>query len=320
MVAYSFVHRLTPNIALALAGGAGALVALASLSIPGPTLEDMVLASGIAAFVPAAEPPLGLTARICIGLFAGGVVSLLAWFALSALLAWTHSRAVTLDDNGERRPVVRRADAHPDARPRVPLRASELEAPSRRKGKPVEPVAQNDDVLELADDIFTEEALPGEPVIAMGPPSEETRPVAVEPPEAQELPDNLNLPLSAFDPAAIPPVPMAPPPPLRPLRKRHARASIYDEGERFETFELTPAVRPAPMGAPEVDPSAIAHPRTEASVHALLERLERGLAGRNAPPPPAPEPPREPPPERQPEASHGLEDTLSQLRRMAMRA
>ena len=311
MVAYSIVPRLTPNLALAVAGGAGALVAAASLLIPGPVLEDMVLASGIAAFVPAAEPPLGLTARICIGLFAGGLVSLLAWFALSALLAWTDSRAVTLDEDGERRPVVRRADAHPDARPRVPLRASDLEVPSRRKSERPDPVAQNDDVLELADAAFAEEAVPDEPVIAMGPPSE-GRPVHAEPPEVQHLPDNLNLPLSAFDPSAIPPVPMAPPPPVRPLRRRPTRTPIYDESERFETFELTPAVRPAPMGAPAVEEAAIADPRTEASVHALLERLERGLATRGPVPEPVPAP--------APEPTHGLEDTLSQLRRMAMRA
>jgi len=149
----------------------------------------------------------------------------------------------------------------------------------------------------------------------MGPPSEE-RPAHAELPEVQELPDNLNLPLSAFDPSAIPPVPMAPPPPVRPLRRRPERRPISDENERFETFELTPPTRPASVAAPQMDEPAIADPRTEASVHALLERLERGLAGRN----PAAEVAPEPEPEPRAEPSQGLEDTLAQLRRMAMRA
>ena len=315
MVAYTLVQRLTPNSALALAGGAGVCAVLASLVLPGALLEDMVLSSGIAAFVPAAEPPLGTTARLCIGLFVGGLIALIAWLGLSALMAWLDSRAAE-GSEGEPRPTVRRADAHPDARPRVPLRASDLEVPVYGRG-PVaapEPELGVADILDLAD-----AAPPEEPVIAMGPPSE-GRPLNAPLPEVQELPADLDQPLSAFDPSAIPAVPMAPPPPVRPLRRRPARAPIYDEGERFETFELTPAVRPPatpmpvldPYVAPEAEPVAahpIAAPQTEASVHALLDRLERGL-GKFAPPPPEPavDPKRK------------LEDTLSELRAMAMRA
>jgi hypothetical protein len=312
MVAYALVQRLTPNVALALAGGAGACAVLASLVLPGALLEDMVLSSGIAAFVPAAEPPLGTTARLCIGLFAGGLIALIAWMGLSALLAWADSRAAGEGPEGERRPTVRRADAHPDARPRVPLRASDLEVPvyGRVPAAEPEPELGVTEILELA------AALPEEPVIAMGPPCE-GRPFNAPPPEVQELPADLDQPLSAFDPAAIPAIPAAPPPPVRPLRRRAPRAPIYDDGERFETFELTPAVRPMPMPAPDVPapdldvPTAhpIATPQTEASVHALLDRLERGL-GKFAPPPPEPAP----------DPKRKLEDTLSELRRMAIRA
>lgn len=310
MVAYALVQRLTPNVALALAGGAGACAVLASLVLPAALLEDMVLSSGIAAFVPAAEPPLGTTARLCIGLFAGGLIALIAWMGMSALIAWLDSRA---DDEveGERRPTVRRADAHPDARPRVPLRASDLEVPvyGRTPAPAPEPELE-EEILDL-----DEAAPPEEPVIAMGPPSE-GRPLHAPLPEVQDLPVDLNQPLAAFDPYAIPAVPMVPPPPVRPLRRRPARAPIFDEGERFETFELTPAVRPEPVlepyAPPVSEPAAvppITTPQTEASVHALLDRLERGL-GKFAPPPPAPvvDPKRK------------LEDTLSELRAMAMRA
>ncbi|MFN4097001.1 MAG: hypothetical protein ACK4GG_09555 [Sphingomonas sp.] len=309
MVAFALVQRLTPNAALALAGGAGACAVLASLVLPGALLEDMVLSSGIAAFVPAAEPPLGTTARLCIGLFVGGLIALIAWMGLSALMAWLDSR-VAEGAEGEPRPTVRRADAHPDARPRVPLRASDLEVPVYGRVPAPEPEAE--EVLDLA-----EPAPPEEPVIAMGPPSE-GRPLNAPLPEVQELPVDLDQPLAAFDPYAIPAVPMAPPPPVRPLRRRPARAPIFDESERFETFELTPPVRPAPVvepyvaPAPEPEPvaaSPIAAPHTEASVHALLDRLEKKL-GKFAPPPP--EPAADP--------KRKLEDTLSELRRMAMRA
>ncbi len=310
MVAYALVQRLTPNVALALAGGAGACAVLVSLVLPGALLEDLVLSSGIAAFVPAAEPPLGTTARLCIGLFAGGLIALVAWMGLSALLAWVDSRAAGEGPEGERRPTVRRADAHPDARPRVPLRASDLEVPVYGRVPDAETVVAEPelsvtDILDLADS-----ALPDEPVIAMGAPSE-GRPLSAPLPEVQELPVDLSQPLAAFDPSAIPAVPMAPPPPVRPLRRRAPRAPIYDSGERFETFELTPAVRPAPALEPYPAPAApaIAAPQTEASVHALLDRLERGLSKFG---PAAPEP--------EPEQERSLEDTLSELRRMAMRA
>lgn len=304
MVAYALVQRLTPNAALALAGGAGACAVLASLVLPGALLEDMVLASGIAAFVPAAEPPLGTTARLCIGLFCGGLIALIAWMGLSALIAWLDSRAA-VGPEGEARPTVRRADAHPDARPRVPLRASDLDMPTLDPVATKQPEVSVADILDLSD-----AALPDEPVIAMGPPSE-GRPLHAPLPEVQNLPADLDQPLAAFDPYAIPAVPMAPPPPVRPLRRRAARAPIFDDGERFETFELTPPVRPVPEPAfaePEAT-TPIAAPQTEASVQALLDRLERGL-GKFAPPPPEPTP----------DPQRKLEDTLSELRRMAMRA
>jgi len=304
MVAYALVQRLTPNVALALAGGAGACAVLASVVLPGALLEEMVLASGIAAFVPAAEPPLGMTARLCIGLFAGGLIALIAWMGLSALIAWVDSRTAA-GAEGEARPTVRRADAHPDARPRVPLRASDLDMPALDPVPGTESEVSVADILDLSD-----AALPDEPVIAMGAPSE-GRPVHAPLPEVQELPADLDQPLAAFDPYAIPAVPMAPPPPVRPLRRRAARAPIFDDGERFETFELTPPVRPVVepvIPVPEVA-TPITAPQTEASVQALLDRLERGL-GKFAPPPPEPAP----------DPKRKLEDTLSELRRMALRA
>jgi hypothetical protein len=120
-------------------------------------------------------------------------------------------------------PIIRRADAHPDARPRPPLRAShDLDMPAW--------------------------ALPKVPV--------EQEAVAAE----RDLPADLDQPLAAFDPQAIPAVPL--PPPVPPRRERAASA-----GQR------TPAGRDAG--------DRLVRPETDASVHALLERLERGVVRRN---------------------------------------
>ncbi|WP_447728716.1 hypothetical protein [Sphingomonas koreensis] len=350
MVAYSIAQRLTPNLALAGAGAAGVLVALATLAIPYELLQNIVVTSGIAAFIPAAEPPLGATARISVGVFAGGAAALIAWFVLSALLMWRESRGTA--EPGERRPVVRRADAHPDAPPRAPLLATrDLGMPFRTKAEvaEVEPETIDADAHAVKpgdwDDTAAYDldlpALPPEPVIAMGSPAPpvETIPTVVlktpPPPTPQPLPADLDQPLSAFDPGAIPDLPLAPPQPLAPL----TRAPMLADGERFETFELTPPVRPAAaqaaVPAPAPQPDNLSAPETDASVNALLDRLERGIARRThqtpepapvaqavpvqvaeptpAPISPAPEPAREPLPP-------GLEGALAALRKMAVRA
>ncbi|WP_343518758.1 hypothetical protein [Sphingomonas sp.] len=368
MVAYTLVQRLSPNLALAGAGLAGVLVALATLAIPAPLLENFVVTSGIAAFVPAAEPPLGITARICVGVFAGGAGALIAWFLLSALLVWRDSRGEA-EEEVVRRPVVRRADAHPDAPPRPPLLATrDLGMPFHAKVEQVE--TESDDPLTDARIFPVTEAkveqvdvdvrdlhlpeLPPEPVIAMGvstPPAETVPAVAIPQPqvepaaeipsivarsapplEPQPLPADLDQPLSAFDPEAIPAHPLAPPPPLKPLHR--APPPVFAQGERFETFELTPparpaappeaavppSMRPAPETAPR--PESLAAPETEASVHALLNRLERGIARRGEQnQAPQAEAALAPAAETSPIPDMpGLEGALAALRKLAVRA
>lgn len=75
---------------------------------------------------------------------------------------------------------------------------------------------------------------------------------------------------------------------------------------RIETFELTPPNRPQPLPiSPEpcVDENAIAAPETDATIHALLDRLERGMTRRG--------------PRRGNVAVDGLEEALVSLRRLA---
>ncbi|WP_254292776.1 hypothetical protein [Sphingomonas tagetis] len=303
---------MTPNLVLAVAGAVGVIAALGALLVPGALFESAVLTGGIAAFMPAAEPPLGTTARICLAAFAGGGVALLAWAGLTLLTGLPQLRV----ELAKRGPVVRRADAHPDAPPREPLRAG------RDLG--FEPAVEADELeLELEPFDLDVLELPPEPVIAMGAPAPtaespiesdfqpEAEPIALPiradappPPPVQPLPADLDLPLAVFDPGALPDAPLEAPRPVAPLLRSQPRAPVYAQGERFETFDLSLAV--SPPAEPATAP--ITGPETVATVHSLLDRLERGIARRALPAD------SEPMPETQ-----GLESALESLRRMAVR-
>lgn len=298
MVAYSLAQRLNPHLAPVAAGGVGVLAALAAWLVPGSMFEDMVLTSGVAAFIPAAEPPLGRTARLCFALCTGGGAMLLAWGGLS-LVSGAFPPRLT---NATRRPNVRRADAHPDAPPREPLRAG------RDLG-----FAQADEAEAIVSDVDIAEPsndLPPDPVIAMGAPTGlAAHPLSLDipadpppPPPVQPLPADFDQPLAAFDPAALLDEPLPVPPAVAPL-VRNVQPPIFAEGERFETFDLAPRAVELPSVVP------ISGPDTVATVHSLLDRLERGLARRVQPVEPQPG-----------QVAQGLESTLETLRRMAVRA
>ncbi len=136
-------------------------------------------------------------------------------------------------------PVLRRADSHPDAPARRPIRASE------EFGKPL-------------------------PMTAPAPAPGKRR---IAKPEARDLPADLETRLAALDPAAIPDTPREPARPVTPLA---SRPQTFDPGERFETFELTPIRRgvttkvAAAPARPEPKPG-----ESPPSIGTLLERLER---------------------------------------------
>ena len=151
---------------------AGALAALAVVFLSTDALEHLVWVSGIAALVPAAQPPLGATARLMLALGAGAVAGAVVWSVLF-LLFGPGGFLVPKTARQARpavRPVVRRADAHPDAPPRRPMTAADLGTP----------------LMEVA-----------------------TTPSAdVEPERA--WPSRLDQPLAAFDPDAVPIEPREP--------------------------------------------------------------------------------------------------------------
>ncbi|MBX3563730.1 MAG: hypothetical protein KF730_04040 [Sphingomonas sp.] len=281
---------LAPLAAAAL----GTVAALGVLVMPVGVLESLVMDSGIAAVVQAAEPPLGFTARAMLAGGAGGLAAVLGWF-MAFIVVGTRSVSVgeTTEPSAPHMPVIRRADAHPDAPPREPLLAT------RDLGTPFLEVRATANVEEAEDLAPAPQPMP-EPLIE------------------QPLPRDFNQPLAAFDPDSIPQVPRPKPVPLAPLR-RTPRPAVFDESERFEVFELTPPVRPKPApvaqmampAAPPVQP--IVRPETDASVHALLERLERGVVRKGLATGMETE-------ARPRDAERGLEDALVTLRNLARRA
>ncbi len=109
---------------LPVAGLAGLAVAFIAFVMPANLLAQLVSAIGLPSILPAAEPPLGMKARLAIG--GGGAI--LVFAAAFLLLRW-------LDRFGSRRaeeseepatpepPRLRRRDIHPDAPARPPLLA-----------------------------------------------------------------------------------------------------------------------------------------------------------------------------------------------------
>lgn len=286
------------NLSLPMAGAAtgGGSVMLGFLLLPAWRLEQAVSASGIPAILAAAEPPLGYTARIALGLAFGGMVAAFAWFGLTLLVG---DRPLVMPkwrirfDMAKWSALLRRTTQKADGAPRPPLFAN------RELGTPFLDVK-----------------------------------AAAAPPPERDLPLDLDQPLAAFDPAALPIAPLAAPEPLAPLAPAQPRRQLIDPGDRFETFELTPIQRAeaaappvtvvAAPPAPIVPPARVVTPATELSVHALLARLERGL---DHTVPFAPSPAVAPVPDAVepavvPDASSirtgSLQDTLGDLRRLAM--
>ncbi len=186
-------------------------VATTLLLIPVVAFDQLVAASGLGSLLDTEAAPLNPTARAVIAVNAGAIAALFSWSALF-LLFGAGGFLNKLIVGGEGVPVVRHADAHPDAPPRRPLSAhAELGAPP--------------------------------PIPDPGPP-----------PAVRPIPADLDLPIAAFHPAAIPDVPREPVRPVTPLVPQPLA-----EGEWIETIDLTPSM-PDGEGRP--------------SIEAMLQRLE----------------------------------------------
>ncbi len=215
--------------------GVGVFAAILFIAMPADVLESLVWNSGVAALLPVAAPPLGVTARALLALGSGVLFAAVAWAALYLLFG--PGGFLVKPVRAEGVPIPRRADAHPDAPPRRPMSAADL----------------------------------GQPLMEVVMPAAPERPI----------PADLDLPLAAFDPAALLQVPMEPIRPVAPLVAERAPAPTPElapeltieapapepEPERIEPTPMTR--RPAPAPAPASPPT----------IEALLQRLEQG-AGR----------------------------------------
>ena len=244
MFAYFRRHRLTLPIPIVAGAGAGLCAVLAVAAMPGAMLDSLDGASHMPTVIAAAAPPLGATARALLALIGGAGIAAIVMLGSRIAIGKRTLRIGRISDQRERfdLPVLRRADAHPDAPPRPPVMA-------------------NRDL--------------GVPMMAI--------PAAPEP--ERPLPSDLDQPLAAFDPHAMRDVPLDPVRPVAPLVHLE-RPQLIDPGDRFETFDPTPL-------AAEIEPTA--------TIHALLDRLERGMKG----------------PVRPTRATGNLDQALGALRRLA---
>lgn len=145
---------ILPVLSLAIGLVAAGLIAAA----PAALLDGVIERSRLAMFVPLAAPPIGVTGRTLLALAGGGAIALLGLMPrlVSSLFVGRSRRATRLGAT----PLLRRADAHPDAPARAPIAARS----------------------ELGDPL---------PIIGEG---------AVPDGPEQSLPDDLDLPLAAFGP------------------------------------------------------------------------------------------------------------------------
>lgn len=308
--AMRFVVPLAPAIAMVLA----ALGALMFLLMPTAVLEDLVVDSGIASLVTAAQPPLGVTAHFAIAFIVALVVGGVSWFGLFLLIG-TRSVVIGRDAREDGVPVLRRADAHPDAPPRRPVFANrDLGTPFLEVTADTPPPMSVADAVAYVPPVIEERDIPADldtplatyrgpldpplpapdplPLGRVGEPVAEPAPIVAPPPVPE--------PVVAMDPRPIRVVPDAPVV-VSPVEDPAPRFASH---ERIETFELTPMVRSFETSAP----------LPPATIHDLLDRLERGVAKRKevvAPEPAAPE--AEVP------AAGSLEETLGVLRQLALR-
>jgi hypothetical protein len=306
--------RLVLPVAPAFAILLAALGGLMFLLMPSAVLEDLVVDSGIASLVTAAQPPLGITAHFAIAFLVALVVGSVSWFGLFLLIG---TRIVMIGGNAREDgvPILRRADAHPDAPPRRPVFANrDLGTPFLEVTADTPPPMSAADAMAFVPRVIEERPIPVDldtPLATYRSPLDPPLPVPDPLPLGRIAePVAAPSPIRAEAPAPEPIVVADPRPvridPVSPAIALPAEdpAPRFASHERIETFELTPMVRSSETSAPL--PSA--------TIHDLLDRLERGVAKRKEVPAPEPEAPEEEIP-----AAGSLEETLGVLRQLASR-
>lgn len=286
-------------------------------SLPADLLEQLVGAAGIANIIAAAQPPLGGTARLGLGIAAAVTAFALVYLLLRLI---DRKPAVRDEDIIEEEPApprrrriveasaeeeqqppsprLRRWDAHPDAPARRPIfAASEFGEPDA----PISPLAVKPDKSARAPSapFWPPEDFPdsdSEEAEAWMGQQEQERPVEAAATEPEPAP----VPAPAVEPEPLP----------------EPAAEVVDE---VETSAPDTAVPPPPAQAPE--PEARQPVRGNESIAELMERLERGLSRRERDQA-APAAPSEQAPAPAPtagEADSRLKNAIDSLQRIAAR-
>lgn len=292
---------------LPVAGLSALAAAFAAFAVPQDLLARAVVATGLPSILSAAQPPLGLTARVAIAVAAAVLVFGIVFLLLRLFDRSGMSAPRSEADEAMAGPRVRRRDGHPDApAPRpisaardlgepAPPRAHRAAAPAETvplwldEAVPVaapaaeaEPEPEPEPVLEL--DAAAELTPEFEPFIAPEPewtpeiavaPEPEPEPVAeVRPePEAQPEPEPQVVVAPEPDPEPVP-VAVAPEPEPEP---EPAPVAVVPAPEP----EPVPVIAAAPEPQPQPAPRApVPQADMPSSIGALMERLEQGLARR----------------------------------------
>lgn len=312
-------------------------VALVIALLPVWRIEAAVEASGLPALLPNAAPPLGMTARVALMLAAATLIAGPLWIGLWLLLPAKRKRRAA-----DAEPSVRRADAHPDAPPRQPVRAA------RDLGKPfldpLDPVETEVDLprdLNVPMAIFDPAAVPQVPAA----PAQAVRPLfrPTSAPADEPIVDTDAFFAPPEPEAPMPPNPVEPPRTEEPIAEAPVQEEVVplfapeppvvlETAAPFDPEEVAPLATEVPMAAeaadvtppPAVEPSVMEMPMAQPdiapaepaiepaplpSLDALLDRLDEGLQRR-----------RSAEIERQEAAkaqSTGLASALGALRRMA---
>lgn len=274
---------------LGMAALAAASVGFVIFAMPDATFSGLVATSGLPALIPAAEPPLGQTARFAVMVAAAIGTFFLVSLVLRALGQQApRPKAAAPEPEvepeteappaGRRRsfiaaeqpaPKIRRADAHPDAPARRPLFAgSDLGEPLDEIEVSYGDEGWNDDYDETQEQAPLPEFMTGDPAPIIELADDFDAAPEAEDSAAVPAPE----PVADFEPPAFAPEPYQPaeftPEPCQPEAFAEARPT-EEEPVSFDSPHP-----PEPGFAPE--------PREqgEATISDLMQRLERGLQRR----------------------------------------
>ncbi|MEA3008646.1 MAG: hypothetical protein QOJ91_338 [Sphingomonadales bacterium] len=278
--------------ARAFDSGLAALAALSAgfvaFAMPESLFSSLVETSRLPDFVPAAQPPLGETARFATTAAAFLLTFALVW-ALMALLGRRPAPRKAEAEPKSEAPRLRRADAHPDAPARQPLLARDLGEPLDLDDFPQSPADEEPAFAEAEHRTLPPFLVPQEP-------EPELEPVAEAEPELDEPETGMDEPQPLWTPSK----------------------PNWAEPEPAPQAEVEPEARPLPLSALAAQLPQAEEAESGQSLSQLAGRIEFGLARkRQALPAAADLTPAEEMPAEQEKVGHRLRSAINDLQKIA---